>query len=129
MKSLYLIRGVSGSGKTTFAETLDVSRVISADDYFVNDAGDYNFNPAKLKDAHAYCQRITEHAMRVLGVDLAVANTFTQEWEMKPYFDLAEKYGYRVFSIIVENRHGGESVHDVPIETLIKQRNRFEVEL
>jgi hypothetical protein len=59
----------------------------------------------------------------------AVSNTFTQEWEMKPYFDLAKKYGYKVFTVIVENRHGGKNVHNVPDEALEKMRNRFEIKL
>ena len=60
---------------------------------------------------------------------IVVSNTFTQEWEMKPYFDLAEKNGYKVFSIIVENRHGGENAHNVPQETLEKIKNKFEIKL
>ncbi len=60
---------------------------------------------------------------------MAVANTFTQDWEMEPYFKLAEEYGYMVQSIIVENRHGGENVHGVPDEAIIKMKNRFTVNL
>jgi hypothetical protein len=60
---------------------------------------------------------------------IAVSNTFTQEWEIKPYVDLAEKYGYTVFTIIVENRHGGVNVHNVPEETLNAMLNRFETKL
>ena len=48
---------------------------------------------------------------------------------MKDYFDLASTYGYRVVSLIVENRHGSKNVHNVPEETLEKMRNRFEVKL
>jgi hypothetical protein len=58
-----------------------------------------------------------------------VSNTFTQEWEMEPYFELAKTYGYKVFSIIVENRHGGENQHEVPEEVLTKMRERFEITL
>ena len=60
---------------------------------------------------------------------LIVSNTFTQQWEMKPYFDLAEKNGYRVYSLIVENRHGGVNEHGVPDEKLEQMENRFEVKL
>jgi hypothetical protein len=58
-----------------------------------------------------------------------VSNTFTQEWEMQPYFDLAEKYGYMVFSIIVENRHGGSNQHGVPAEAIQRMKDRFNVKL
>jgi hypothetical protein len=60
---------------------------------------------------------------------IVVSNTFTQEWEMQSYFDMANEYGYKVFSIIVENRHGSQSVHNVPEETLIKMKNRFSIKL
>jgi hypothetical protein len=48
---------------------------------------------------------------------------------MKPYFDLAEKHGYRVYSLIVENRHGGVNVHGVPEDKLEIMKNRFEMKL
>jgi hypothetical protein len=58
-----------------------------------------------------------------------VSNTFTQEWEMKAYYELAEKYGYRVHSIIIENRHGGVNEHGVPDDKLEIMKNRFEISL
>jgi hypothetical protein len=48
---------------------------------------------------------------------VVVSNTFTTEKEMKPYYELAEKYGYRVYSLIVENRHGeseSTNIHNLP---------------
>jgi predicted kinase len=60
---------------------------------------------------------------------IVVSNTFTQEWEMKPYFEMADRYDYKVFSIVVENRHGGVNEHNVPEEVLTKMRERFEVNL
>jgi hypothetical protein len=67
--------------------------------------------------------------MRYDHSPVVVSNTFTQAWEMQPYFDLAEKYGYRVYSLIVENRHGGVNEHGVPEEKLVQMKNRFEVQL
>ena len=60
---------------------------------------------------------------------IVVSNTFTQEWEMKPYMDMAKEWGYRVFSIIVENRHGGVNQHGVPDEKLQQMNDRFETKL
>jgi predicted aldo/keto reductase-like oxidoreductase len=60
---------------------------------------------------------------------IVVSNTFTQEWEMQPYYDLAKEYGYMVFSIIVENRHGGKNVHNVPEDKINQMRDRFQVKL
>jgi len=48
---------------------------------------------------------------------------------MKPYYELAEKYGFVVFSLIVENRHGGINKHGVPEEALERMENRFQLKL
>jgi hypothetical protein len=58
---------------------------------------------------------------------IVVSNTFTLEWEMKPYFELAKVYGYKVFTIIVENRHNGKNVHEVPEDKIQMMKDRFEI--
>jgi hypothetical protein len=60
---------------------------------------------------------------------IAVSNTFTQEWEMEAYYQLAEQYGYQVYSLVVENRHGGVNEHGVPADKLEQMKNRFEIKL
>lgn len=132
MKELFLLRGLPGSGKSTLAKSLDGIH-IEADQFFMVD-GEYKFDGSKIKLAHNYCQSQTQARMGINGehinVDrIVVSNTFTQEWEMQPYFEMAEKYGYRVYSLIVENRHGGINEHGVPEEKLEQMKNRFEVKL
>jgi len=133
-KILYIIRGCPGSGKSTFAESLGCP-YFEADMFFMKDDV-YTFDGTKIKIAHAWCQNQVEEAMKfneeTHGLDnseIAVSNTFTQEWEMEPYFKLAEKYGYNVFSLIVENRHGGKNNHGVPEEKVESMRARFEIKL
>ena len=48
---------------------------------------------------------------------------------MEDYFKLAEKYGYKVVSLIIENYHGGKNVHGVPDDKIEIMRNRFEISL
>jgi predicted kinase len=128
MKTLILLRGCPGAGKSTFAHTLDCP-VFEADMFFVNSQGVYNFDFTKIKDAHAWCQEMVEDNMFNQHEKIVVSNTFTQEWEMKVYYDMAKTYGYQVFSIIVENRHGGENIHGVSADKLEVMKNRFEVKL
>jgi hypothetical protein len=96
--------------------------------YFVDSNGSYNFKPHLIRDAHTWCQEEVDFLMKYEH-KVVVSNTFTQEWEMEAYYKLAEMYGYRVYSLIVENRHGGVNEHGVPQETLTKMRDRFEVKL
>jgi predicted kinase len=127
MKELFLLRGLPGSGKSTLAESLGGSHM-EADKYFTYE-GKYEFDVTKLKDAHDWCQNAVRVFMENKNKRVVVSNTFTQDWEMKPYFDLAEKHGYRVYSLIVENRHGGVNEHGVPEDKLEIMKNRFEVKL
>lgn len=132
MKKMTLLRGLPGSGKSTYAKLNShaLTGFIEADMYFVDDNGNYNFDATKLHQAHKWCRETVENWMGPHGFDdIIVSNTFTQEWEMKPYFELAEKYGYVVFSLIVENRHGGVNVHGVPDEKLEQMKNRFDIKL
>jgi energy-coupling factor transporter ATP-binding protein EcfA2 len=132
-KMIYLVRGIPGSGKSTFAKTLGGIH-IEADQYFVDVEGNYNFDGSKIKFAHEYCRAQTGAWMSTDGSQvnvnkIVVSNTFTQEWEMQPYFELAKTYGYKVFSIIVENRHEGINEHGVPEEKIEQMKNRFEIKL
>jgi predicted kinase len=131
MKELFLLRGLPGSGKSTLAKMLVGDKDYchkEADMYFIDENGEYQFDVTKLKDAHAWCQEEVGFLMKYEH-KVVVSNTFTQEWEMLPYFDLAEKHGYRVHSLIVENRHGGVNQHGVPEDKLEIMKNRFEVKL
>jgi predicted kinase len=131
-KILYLLRGVPGSGKSTVAQNIGGTH-FETDKYFMVD-GEYKFDPTKLKQYHQMCQNevnlamIQNHTAHFNDV-IVVSNTFTQEWEMKPYFDLAKTYGYQVFSLIVENRHGGLNQHGVPEDKVQIMKDRFEIKL
>ena len=137
-KVLTLLRGLPGAGKSTFANFIwSSSQVIcEADKYFIGEDGVYRFDGSKIKDAHKWCRDEVEKRMlfnKTSGgtyyPEIVVSNTFTQEWEMEEYYKLAEKYNYIVFSLIVENRHGGVNEHGVPQEKLEQMKNRFEIKL
>lgn len=125
MKTCVLVRGVSGAGKSTFVKNIVHHQYfVETDMYFIDDNGNYNFDASKLKQAHDWCRFQVEETMKDAD-DIVVSNTFTTEWEMKPYLDLAEKYGYTVFTVVVENRHGNKDIHNVPEETRQKQAERL----
>jgi predicted kinase len=127
-KVLYTVRGLPGSGKSTFAKSLGGVH-FEADMYFVDENGVYNFDPTKIKMAHNWCMIQTQKAMVDGEPKIVVSNTFTQEWEMETYFKLANENGYQVYSIIVENRHEGKNTHGVPDDKLKIMKDRFQIKL
>lgn len=135
-KVLTLLRGLPGAGKSTFANFIwNDYAICEADKFFYDKEGNYNFDATKLKLAHVWCFNQVRTKMEdnknnpQYYPEIVVSNTFTQEWEMENYFKLAEEYGYKVFSIIVENRHGGINQHGVPAEKLEQMKNRFQIKL
>ena len=114
-KILVITRGVPGAGKTSFCQDLagPGAAVLAADDYFYDSNGVYNFDPSQLNRAHKECQSKCEEAM-LEGINVFINNTCIKEQELTPYRKLAEEYGYKVYVIVVENRHGGTNQHGVP---------------
>jgi len=92
---MYLIRGPSGTGKSTLSQTLG-GEVFSTDDYF-GEGEEYrkNFSPAKLPEAHQWNQDRVSNAMQKGVSPIIVDNTMTQAWEARAYVENADKFGYQ----------------------------------
>jgi len=135
------MRGLPGSGKTTVAERLlkkfmNIYNVVvckcSADSYFMDDEGNYNFDHTKLGKAHGACKFKAATAMRQ-GISLVVIdNTNTTKREVKPYLEMAKEHGYSVRQITVGGTSDGDIVtymerglHNVPAESMKKMAARL----
>jgi predicted kinase len=128
---LILLRGLPGSGKSTLAQLLALTvantETFEADDWMYED-GEYRFDPQKLPMAHAECQLQTRRYLR-LGYNVVVSNTGTTEKEVAAYQQIAEECEAHFISLIVENRHGGKNIHNVPDEKLQQMKQRFSIKL
>lgn len=132
-KVLIILRGLPGSGKSTLAKSLkelSAAAVFSVDDFFTNpESGAYQFDFKNNHLAYKSCQERTENAMQLSEPLVILDNTFTEEWEMEPYFKLAARYGYQVHVVTVENRHNGQNIHCITDEQLEKMAARYTVVL
>ena len=120
MRELILVRGVPGSGKSTYALKCwsdDRSAGLSAsvweaDMSMVDERGEYKFDPNRLKHCHQVCQQSVCVDMG-WGVErIYVANTFIRKWEADVYYALAKVWGYDVKVIRLEGNF--DNVHGVP---------------
>lgn len=126
-KELFILRGLPGAGKSTLAKSLG-GKHIEADMFFMK-GNEYKFDATKIKDAHSWCQNMVGSWMSDNEERIVVSNTFTQEWEMQFYYDWALEFDYKVYSLIVENRHNSVNEHSVPEEVITKMKSRFEIKL
>ena len=94
MRTMYIMRGLPGSGKSHIAHTLG-GRVFSTDDFFTTDDG-YDFEPTQIGQAHLWNQQRVETAMMAGVPTIVVDNTNIMYWEMKPYIQYADKHGYEI---------------------------------
>jgi len=126
-KSLIIVRGLPGSGKNTFANLFGAP-ICCADDYlYIN--GEYVWTPQRVSRAHMICQSKCEDLLKKGESIVIVANTNIKERDVNGYTKLGKQYGYTVFSIIVENRHGGQNEHGVPDEMIANMAKNFSVKL
>lgn len=137
MRDLYILRGIPGCGKSELAETLADNFAMAglkviiacADDFFITEEGDYEFDASRLGEAHNLCKLTVETAMDANFDAIFVSNTSTTQKELNPYLEMAKAYDYRVISLVVENRHGNSNIHEVPENSLKRMENRFSVKL
>ena len=96
-KTLYIICGIPGSGKSTKAKTLaPESNIFEADNYWLNCVGEYLFVPEKIGKAHAWCQHEVHKAMENGCTPLVCSNTNLTKKERQVYRNIANKHGYEV---------------------------------
>jgi len=126
-----IIRGTSGAGKSTFANLFAEPKVIcTADDFFYDKEGKYNFDASKLGKAHGQCQNKFECALRDKSIKLViVANTNVKPSDYQYYIDKAGEYGVKIISVVLEKRHENKSVHGVPDFVLQRQHDTLKNDL
>ena len=132
-KSLILLRGLPGRGKSTLATLLSEQNkypILSIDNYFIDTkTGEYSFSHLSNHIAYKQCEEKTKIHLQEGSEKVFVDNTFTLEWEMEPYFKMANEFNYRIFVITVENRHRGKNIHNIPFEQVEKMAKKYRVQL
>lgn len=128
MKAI-LMRGVSGSGKSTFVfNNFPTATVCSADKFFMKD-GVYKFDPTKLGNAHAWCSNQFNQALKRGDEIVVVDNTNTKLWEMKNYLEEAARFGYevKVVRLVVDPKiAAARNLHGVPADKVQQMQDRFQ---
>jgi predicted kinase len=128
MLELHLVRGLPGSGKSTFAKQYVKENTAyhhwEADMWVPKGINDeYLYQKENSGFYHAACLAQTFQTL-ISGRSVIVSNTFTQYWEMVPYIDIANRSKAKLFIHICRGDYG--TTHPVPPEILQLMKERWE---
>jgi predicted kinase len=135
--TLIILRGLSGSGKSSRARTLEKEQgaeTVSTDDFWVDSSGQYVFDYSRIGEAHEDCRKRADKLMSVGCPLVVVDNTNIRWWEMMPYIEMAQANQYKVvvehigsLDLDVIHDYFQRNTHHTPFEVIRRQRRNFEV--
>ncbi len=143
-----IFRGIPGSGKTKAASELKgkeltrghLSYIFSADSFFTDEAGVYDFDARRLGYAHGQCLKQFTQCLHNLDefkfygshdretFNLIVDNTNITAIEIAPYAQLALAHGAALSVITLMGDTGicaSRNVHGVPHEKVVSMNNNL----
>ncbi|WP_394190853.1 AAA family ATPase [Pseudoalteromonas atlantica] len=143
MKQVFILRGLPGSGKSYYAQTLadelvtgDQSQylICSTDDYFYDEQGEYKFDKFKLSQFHNLNLARFINALSQSIPLVIVDNTNIKKWEFIAYSQAAVALGYQVKEVIVgevkdksmQHLYAKRNSHKVPLKMISKMAYMFE---
>lgn len=124
-QELVLVRGHSGSGKSTFASSFVPFgyKHFENDSFFVDEDGVYKFAFAFHQVAKDECVKKAVQAL-LDGESVVVSNTFTKIIEMDSLVAFAKELGIDIRVFEMENDY--ENTHNVPEAVIVEKKAAFE---
>jgi len=129
--------GLPGSGKSTWAKSLEGNnQILSSDNYFTDKDGNYNWTIEEAHKGHEDCLR---KFIRVLMPDytysspvldtIIIDNTNVRIHDIAPYIRIAQAYGYDVEVNYIDTDievAKSRNVHGVPDAAYDRMKKNFE---
>lgn len=134
MKTMIIMRGLPGSGKSSLAkELVGDTGLICSSDTFMTEGRQYKFRPERLAETHEACQRLAAQACRANISPVVIDNTNIKKGHINPYLKIAKKFGYKVEYRQPETPWArdpeqcfAKCVHNVPLEAIQRMLREWE---
>ena len=131
-KNVYIMIGVPGGGKSTWIRNNIHGKTLiaSADHFFEDEQGKYNFDKSKLPAAHKqsfnrFIQGLEDPEIENVVLD----NTNTKKKSMRDYVMEANLRGYPVTIVVIQadiNKAAARNTHGVPLETIARMNDEIQ---
>lgn len=129
MNRVILLRGISGTGKSTYQKREFPDAIVcSADHFFLKKDGSYVFAKERLGLAHKVCFDKFSTAVEEQKPLIVVDNTNLSTSEIKKYVETAQKAGYDVEILTINcnpDIAAARNAHQVPKDTVIKMSEKL----
>lgn len=134
--NITILRGLPGSGKSTFIRNnYPNAVVVSADHFFYKlGKGRYQFDPTRIIRAHAECQLAFCRYLQEYRPHIVVDNTHVTKDEMLFYQEIPTTLGINsrvnvidLFdNMLSDSQLAARNTHDVPEMVIARMRERYE---
>ena len=127
-RTVYILRGISGSGKSTWVrKNLPAASVVSTDNFWMQD-GEYFVDVSRLEEAHADCFSKFCRCLSRGDCQVVVDNTNGRVWQFRRYMEEAAKAGYdiKVVTIFCDPAiAAARNIHNTPPEIIERQHQKL----
>jgi hypothetical protein len=128
MKTVIILRGLPGSGKSTFMGLLHPCSIVSMDLFWTRGGQAYNFDYNKLSEAIKWTQDKFIWYLNDPGTSRIVIDNISYAWDhYKFFYEKAKEAGCMVHVVHIERRMDElDSKHGVPKEAIERQAANWE---
>lgn len=144
MKKMIIMRGLPGSGKSTWirknypdavgATSYNVykeKQIICSADHWFERTGEYVWNPDELSQAHGKCKFLAEQAMMSGAEVVIIDNTNVKPRDWKAHKKNAERLGYEIEFAdlfdggLTDEKLSARNTHGVQAHTIARMRSKW----
>ena len=120
---LIIVRGIPGTGKSTFCREVFPDILHLENDMFQYQNGEYHYDEKKLQKSIQWCFNTASNALKN-GMDVVISNTFAKKAFIDSYKELAKEYGcqFEIYRMMGNFK----DIHNVPEDVLKSMKDGFE---